>query len=82
MAVQHRPQLDQAGDRDLGATRCDRRTGSGIAHPGRDLARQTRPYLDVEDLAPGTSLPAVDANPLTVERMPGIRHDNKLRSVC
>ena len=46
------------------------------------LARQTWLYLDVEDLAPGTSLPAVDANPLTVERMPGIRHDNKLRSVC
>ena len=54
----------------------------GIAHPCRDLARQTRPDLDVEDLTPGTSLPAVNANALTVKRMPGVRNHDKLRSVC
>jgi len=81
-AVQHDPQIDQPGDRDLGATCCNAGAGGGIAHPCRDLVRETRPDLDVEDLTTGPSPPAIDANPLAVQRMPGIRNNNKLRSVC
>jgi len=38
--------------------------------------------LDVKDLTTGTPLSAIDANTLTVERMPRVRYDDKLRSVC
>jgi len=55
---------------------------TAASHPLRDLTRQTRPDLDVEDLTTGTSLPAIDVNALSVERMPGIRDHSKLRSVC
>ena len=82
MAVEHGTKLSQGSDRKPRAAARNLRAGRGIAHPRRNLARQTRPDLDVEDLATGASVPAIDANALTVERMPGIRHDNKLRSVC
>jgi hypothetical protein len=82
MAIQQGPQFDQAGDCDLGATRRNRRAGGAVAHPFRDRAGQTRPHFDVEDLTPGTSMPAVQANALTAKRMPGVRDHDKLRSVC
>jgi hypothetical protein len=81
-AIQHGSQLDQAVDCDLSDSRGDRCTHCGVAHPFRNLAGQTRPDLDVEDLTTGTSMPATQANTLTAKRMPRIRHDNKLRSVC
>jgi len=82
MAVEQGTKLSQGSDRKPRAAARHRRAGRGIAHLCRYLARQTRPDLDVEDLTTRASLPAIDANALTVERMPGIRHDNKLRSVC
>lgn len=82
MAVEHGTKLSQGSNREPRAAARNLRADRGIAHPYRYLARQTRPHLDVEDLTTGASLPAIDANTLTVERMPGIRHDNKLRSVC
>lgn len=82
MGIEDSPQFYQRINRNPRAANGDRGTCRGIAHPCRDLARQTRPDLDVEDLTTGASLPPVDANALTVERMPGIRHHNKLRSVC
>jgi hypothetical protein len=82
MAVEHGTKLSQGSDRKPRPAACNLRAGRGIAHPCRYLARQTRPDLDVEDLTTGASLPAIDANALTVERMPGIRHDHKLRLVC
>jgi hypothetical protein len=82
MAVEHGTKLSQGSDRKPRAAARNLRAGCGIAHPFRYLARQTGLDLDIEDLTTGASLPAIHANPLTVERMPGIRHDNKLRSVC
>jgi hypothetical protein len=82
MAVEHGTKLNQGSNREPRTAARNLRAGRGVAHPRRDLARQTRPDLDVEDLTTGASLPPVDANALTVERMPGIRHHNKLRSVC
>jgi hypothetical protein len=82
MAVEHGTKLSQGSDRKPRAATRNLRAGCGIAHPCRYLARQTRPDLGVEDLTTGASLPAIDADVLTVERMPGIRHDNKLQSVC
>jgi hypothetical protein len=82
MAVEDGTKLSQGSNRKPRAAARNRRASRGIAHPCRDLARQTRPDLDVEDLTPGASLPAIDANELTVERMPRIQHHNKLRSVC
>jgi hypothetical protein len=82
MAVEHGTKLSQGSDRKPRAAARNLRAGRGIAHPCRYLARQTGLDLDVEDLTTGASLPAIYANPLTAERMPGIRHDNKLRSVC
>jgi hypothetical protein len=74
--------LSQGSDRKPRAAARNLRAGRGIAHPCRYLARQTRPDLDVKDLTTGASLPAIDANAVTVERMPRKRHDDKLRSVC
>jgi hypothetical protein len=82
MGVENRPQFCQRLNRNPRAANGDRRACRGIAHPCRNLARQTRPDLDVEDLTPGTPLPTVNANAFAVQRMPGIHHDNKLRSVC
>lgn len=82
MAVEHGAKLGQGSNREPRATARNRRAGCGIAHPCRDLARQTRPDLDVKNLTTGASLPTIDANALTAERMPRIQHDNKLRSVC
>jgi len=82
MAVEHGTKLSQGSNRKPRAAARKRRANRGIAHPCRDLARQTRPDLDVEDLTTGASLPAIDVNALTVQRMPGIQHDDKLRSVC
>src|SRR5216684_1909990 len=80
--VENRPEFSQRIDRDPRTARCDRCAHRSVAHPCRDLARQTRPDLDVKDLTPGTPLSAIDANALTVKRMPGVRHHDKLRSVC
>jgi hypothetical protein len=82
MIVQHSPKFDQPGDRDPGATGGYRRANRGVAHPFRDLARQARLYFDAEDCIPGAPLPAINADPLAVQRMPGVAHHNKLRSVC
>ena len=82
MAVEHGTKLSQGSNRKPRAAARKRRANRGIAHPCRDLARQTRPDLDVEDLTPNPPLPPVNANALAVQRMPGIHHDNKLRSVC
>jgi len=82
MAVEHGTKLSQGSNRKPRIAARKRRANRRIAHPCRDLARQTRPDLDVEDLTTGASLPAIDANALTVQRMPGIQHDDKLRSVC
>jgi hypothetical protein len=64
------------------AAQCDRRTYRAIAHPCGELTRQPGLDLDVKDLTTGTPLSAIDANALTVERIPGVRHHDKLRSVC
>jgi hypothetical protein len=82
MGVEDSPQFSQRIDCDPRAANRDSRANRSIAHPCRDLARQTRLNLDVKDLAAGTTLSAIDANPLAMERMPGIRHHDKLRSVC
>ncbi len=82
MAVEHSTKLGQGSNRKPRTAARNPRAVRSIAHPCRDLARQTRPDFDVKDLTTGASLPAIDANTLTVERMPGICHDNKLRSVC
>jgi hypothetical protein len=82
MGVEDSPQFRQRFNRNPRAANRNRRTCCGIAHPCRDLARQTRPDLDVEDLTTGAPLPAIDANALTVQRMPRVSDDNKLRSVC
>jgi hypothetical protein len=82
MAVEHGAKLSQGSNRKPRTTARNRRAGRGIAHPCRDLARQTRPDLDVKDLTTDASLPTIDPNALIVERMPRIQHDNKLRSVC
>jgi hypothetical protein len=81
-SVENSPEFSQRIDRYPRTARCDRCAYSSIAHPCRDLARQTRPDLDVKDLTPGTSMPAVQANALTAKRMPGVRDHDKLRSVC
>jgi hypothetical protein len=82
MGVENGPQFCQCIYPNPRAANGERRACPGIAHPCRDLARQTRPDLDVEDLTPGTPLPSVNANALPVQRMPRIPHHNKLRSVC
>jgi hypothetical protein len=82
MGVENGPQFCQCIKRNPRAANGDRRACRGIAHPCRDLPRQARPDLDVEDLTPGTPLPPVNANALAVQRMPRILHYNKLRSVC
>jgi hypothetical protein len=82
MGVENNEQFSQRIDCNPCAAHRDRCTNRGIAHPCRDLTRQPRPDLDVEDLTAGTPLSAVNANLLTAKRMPGVRHYNKLRSVC
>jgi len=82
MAVEHGPKLSQNGNREPRAAGRHRRAHCGIAHPRRDLAREPRPHLDIKDLTTGTSLSAIDADALTVERVPRVRYYNKLRSVC
>ena len=82
MAVEHGSKLSQGRDRDPRAADGNRRAYRGIAHPCRDLTRQTRPDFDVKDLLVTTPLAAIDAKPLTMVRMPGIRDHSKLRSVC
>jgi hypothetical protein len=82
MGVEDSPQFSQRVDCDPRAAHRDRRANRGIAHPCRDLARQTWLDLDVKDLTPRTPLSAMDANVLAMQRMPAIGHDYKLRSVC
>jgi len=82
MAVKHRPKFNQGSNRKPRAAARNRRAGRGIAHPRRDLARKPGPHLDIKDLVASTSLAAIDPNALTVKRMPRVRHNDKLRSVC
>ena len=80
--VENSPEFCQRIDRDPRTARCDRCAHRGIAHPRRYLTREPRLDLNVKDLTTGTPLSPVNANPLTVQRMPGVRHHDKLRSVC
>lgn len=82
MGVENNPQFSQRIDREPRAAHRDRCTNCGIAHPRRDLTREPWPDLDIEDLTAGTPLSAVNANFLAMQRMPGVRHHNKLRLVC
>ena len=82
MGVENNGQFSQRIDRDPRIAHRDRCANRGIAHPCRDLTREPRPDLNIKDLTAGTPLSAVNANLLTMKRMPGIRHHNKLRSVC
>jgi hypothetical protein len=59
-SVENSPEFSQRIDRYPRTARCDRCAYSSIAHPCRDLARQTRPDLDVKDLTPGTPSSAID----------------------
>ena len=71
MAIEHGTKLSQGSNRKPRAAARNLRAGRSIAHPRRNLARQTRLDLDVEDMATGASLPAIDANALSVERIQG-----------
>jgi hypothetical protein len=82
MRVENRAQLDQPSQCELGRTNGYRGTGRSVRHPRRKLSRQTRPDLDVENLSTTAAVPSVEANPLTLQRMPWIFHYDKLRSVC
>lgn len=82
MRVENRAQLDQPSQRKLWRTNGHRGADRGVCHPHWKLPRQTRPDFDVENLSTTTAMPGVQANPLTMKRMPGILHYNKLRSIC
>jgi len=78
MRVKDGPELDQAGECELGRTHADRRADGSVRHPCGKLSRETRPDLDIEELTAATSVPRIEANPLTVKRMPGILHHDEL----
>jgi hypothetical protein len=82
MRVENRAQLDQPGQCKLRRANGHRGTDRGVCHPRGKLSRQTRLDLDVENLSTTTAVPSVEANPLTVQRMPGILYNDELRSVC
>jgi hypothetical protein len=82
MRVDDGPKLDQPGERELRRAYRDRGANRGISHPSGKLPRETRPYLDVEDLTTATAMPCVQTNPLPVKRMPRILHYDELRVVC
>jgi hypothetical protein len=82
MRVENRAQLDQPSQRELRRTIGHRGTNRCVCHPRGKLSRQTRLDLDVENLTTATAMPGIEANPLTMKRMPGILHYDKLRSVC
>jgi hypothetical protein len=82
MTVEHGAQFVQVCDRDSGGTSRDRRADRSIAHPRRQFSREARLHLDIQNLAAAPAVPRVDPNALAVKRVPGIFHDNKLRTVC
>jgi len=82
MTVEHGAQFVQVSDRNSGRTGRDRRADRGITHPCRQFSREAGPHLDVQNLATAPAVPRVDPNALAMQRVPGIFHDNKLRSVC
>jgi hypothetical protein len=82
MNVENRSQLDQRSQSKLRRASGHRSTDRGVCHPRGKLSRQTWPDLDVENLSTTAAMPSVEANPLTVQRMPGILYYDKLRSVC
>ena len=57
-------------------------TAASHIHAGISRESPAAGHLDVEDLTAGTPLSAVHANLLAMKRMPGVRHHDKLRSVC
>jgi hypothetical protein len=82
MTVENRAKLVQMSDRHSGRTGRDRCTNRSITHPDRKLSRETRPNLDIEDLMTAPAASRADPDALAMKRVPGIFHDNKLRSVC
>ena len=74
--------FNQGCDADPSRPARDPRAYRRIAHPGWDLSGKTRRHLDIKNLSTSTMLSAIDTNPLTVQRMPRVRYDDKFRSVC
>jgi len=79
---EHGPQFDQRRNADLGRAGRHGRAGGGIAHPGRQLARDAGMRLKVEDFPPAPPGALVEPQPLAVQRMPTVHDLDQARSVC
>lgn len=79
---EHGPQFDQRLNADLGRASHHGRANGGIAHPGRQLARDAGTRFKVEDFPPAPPGALVKPQPLAMQRMPAIHDLNQARSVC
>jgi hypothetical protein len=59
-----------------------RQAGRGVTHPGRNLPGQTRALLDHQDVVALPARTPMNAEPLTLKRMPRILDPGGLRTVC
>jgi hypothetical protein len=67
---------------DLSGTERHCRTDCSIAHPGRYLARYAGTHFEIQDLLTASSRSLAKPQTITMQRMPPILNDDKLRSVC
>jgi hypothetical protein len=82
MRGENSAKLVQRVNVDLCGSERHRRTGCGIAHPGRNLARYAGTYFEIQDLLAAPPCSLAKPQSLAMQRMPPILNDNKLRSVC
>jgi hypothetical protein len=82
MATEHRPEFDQPGNRELGRANRDTSADRAVRHPRRKLTRHAWDDLDVENLPAAAAVPRVEPDTLPMQRVPWVKHDDELRTVC
>jgi hypothetical protein len=76
------PKLVQRINPNLWRSNRYRATHRGVTHPCGYLPRDAGTNFDIQDLLAPASRSLAETQSLTVQRMPQVFHDNKLRSVC
>jgi len=75
-------QIDQGRQRHSWLAKLHTQAGDRVQHPGRHPHDDTGSYFDMDNVASNSLLAAFPAQTTSVEWMPTIVNDNKLRSVC